>query len=164
MENYIVKASVEANSEEDYETFKGKVEELATELGVSITLDCECNCTSDYDEKLCVRTFTCEDCVHYESGECSVWGGMINNISEAGDCDHAYPLDLACVRDLHCLADGIPTGMELRITPVDVLTDWEDFTLQKIVTDAAEIYAPFQDFLKEHPFSEEDWVLTDTGC
>lgn len=29
MGNYIVKMSVEANSEKDYETFKGKVEELA---------------------------------------------------------------------------------------------------------------------------------------
>ena len=164
MENYIVKVSVEANSEEAYETFKGKVEDLAKGMNINLVLNNECNCTSDYDENLCVRAFTCEDCVHYENGECSVWGGMINNISEAGDCDHAYPLDLACVRDLHCLADEVPTGMELRITPVHVLTDSEDFTLHKIVTDAAEIYAPFQDFLKEHPFSEEDWVLTDTGC
>lgn len=164
MGNYIVKIGVEANSEKDYETFKGKAEELAKKMNISLVLNNECNCTSDYDENLCVRAFTCEDCVHYENGECSVWGGMINNISEAGDCDHAYPLDLACVRDLHCLADEVPTGMELRITPVDVLTDWEDFTLQKIVTDAAKIYAPFQDFLKDHPFSEDDWVLTDTGC
>lgn len=118
MGNYIVKMSVEANSEKDYETFKGKVEELAKKMNISLVLNNECNCTSDYDENLCVRAFTCEDCVHYENGECSVWGGMINNISEAGDCDHAYPLDLACVRDLHCLADKVPTGMELRITPV----------------------------------------------
>ena len=122
------------------------------------------NCTSDYDGNLCVRAFTCEDCVHYENGECSAWDGMVDSISEADDCNHAYPLDLACVRDLHCVADGVPTGMKLRITPVDVLADWDDFTLQKIVMDAAKIYTPFQDFLKDHLFSEEDWVLTDIGC
>lgn len=164
MENYIVKVSVEANSEEAYETFKGKVEDLAKGMNINLVLNNECNCTSDYDENLCIRAFTCEDCVHYENGGCSAWDGMVDSISEADDCNHAYPLDLACVRDLHCVADGVPTGMKLRITPVDVLADWDDFTLQKIVMDAAKIYTPFQDFLKDHLFSEEDWVLTDIGC
>lgn len=120
MENYIVKVSIVANNEEDYETFKEKVKDLAKGMNINLVLNNECNCTSDYDEDLCIRAFTCEDCVHYENGECSAWDGMVDSISEADDCNHAYPLDLACVRDLHCVADGVPTGMKLRITPVDV--------------------------------------------
>ena len=46
MENYIVKVSVEANSEEAYETFKGKVEDLAKGMNINLVLNNECNCTS----------------------------------------------------------------------------------------------------------------------
>ena len=67
MENYIVKVSIAANNEEDYETFKEKVKDLAKRMNINLVLNNECNCTSDYDENLCIRAFTCEDCVHYEN-------------------------------------------------------------------------------------------------
>lgn len=77
MENYIVKVSIAANNEEDYETFKEKVKDLAKRMNINLVLNNECNCTSDYDENLCIRAFTCEDCVHYENGGCSAWDGMV---------------------------------------------------------------------------------------
>lgn len=67
MGNYIVKVSIAANNEEDYETFKEKVKDLAKGMNINLVLNNECNCTSDYDENLCVRAFTCEDCVHMKT-------------------------------------------------------------------------------------------------
>ena len=50
MENYIVKVSIAANNEEDYETFKEKVKDLAIRMNIYLFLNNECICTSDFDE------------------------------------------------------------------------------------------------------------------
>lgn len=157
MKDYIIKAKVHTSDENQWELFKSTIEKIAKEMQVDITLEGECDCTSEVDQSLCIREFTCEDCTNYSNGYCDYWGEMLSSI-DASDCAHI----LSCnyVADLSCKDDS-SVKSTMRITPMDYYTTWDELPLEQIVRDTATIHNSFAEFLKEHPYNSDNWILTD---